>query len=93
MQQQGLEPAPFVNAEYMARYMNRTVRLVGSLVDTQPGNVQLKSSDNQTVTVRTTGNTCAELCNSFVANIRDRWPLSFATTRRLACRSCKVLII
>ena len=47
-----MQPAPFVNAEYMARHNGRVVRLVGTLVETAPGSVQLKSSDNAVVTVR-----------------------------------------
>jgi hypothetical protein len=47
-----LQPAPFVNAEYMARHMNSVVRVVGTLVDASPGNVKLKTSDAQIVSVR-----------------------------------------
>lgn len=47
-----MQPAPFVNAEYMARHNGRVVRLVGTLMEAAPGTVQLKSSDNAVVTVR-----------------------------------------
>lgn len=47
-----MQPAPFVNAELMQRYMNNHVRLVGKLVDVQNMEVTLQTSDNRLVKVR-----------------------------------------
>ena len=66
-QQPAPPPAPFVNAELMQRHMNGCVRLVGSMTNVDPngGSVQLKTSDNQIVTVRFQFFTTLHLCKSF----------------------------